>query len=107
MKHCLSNQDTVARLGGDEFILLLPEIHSPLDADNLAKKLLHVIRKPLKIQEQELNITFSIGVALYPRDGETSNVLLKHADEALYLAKNQGRNCYQFFNSKEIGMKGN
>ncbi len=107
LKKCLRNQDTVARLGGDEFILLLPEIHSPLDADNLAKKLLHVIRKPLKIQEHELNITFSIGVALYPRDGETSNVLLKHADEALYLAKNQGRNCYQFFNSKEIGMKGN
>lgn len=103
LKKCLRSQDTVARLGGDEFILLLPEINSPLDADHLAKKLLHVVRKPLKTREHEVNITLSIGIALYPRDGETSTVLLKHADEALYLAKNQGKNCYQFFNSKEMG----
>jgi len=102
LKKCLRSQDTVARLGGDEFILLLPEINSSLDADNLANKILHEIRKPLKIQEHELNITLSIGIALYPRDGETSTVLLKHADEALYLAKNQGKNCYRFFNSKKI-----
>ncbi len=100
LKKCLRNQDTVARLGGDEFILLLSEINSPLDADNLAKKLLHVTRKPLIIHEHELSITLSIGVSLYPRDGETSTELMKHADEALYLAKNRGKNCYQFFNSK-------
>ncbi len=106
LKKCLRSQDTVARLGGDEFILLLPEIHSPLDADNLANKLLHVIRKPLQIREHELNITLSIGVALFPRDGETSTILLRHADEALYLAKKQGKNCYQFYNSQVIGLKG-
>lgn len=106
LKKCLRNQDTVARLGGDEFILLLSEINSPLDADNLANKILHAIRQPLKIQEHELNISLSIGVALYPKDGETSTVLLKHADEALYMAKKQGKNCYQFYNSKEVGVKG-
>lgn len=102
LKKCLRNQDTVARLGGDEFILLLSEIQSALDADNLANKLLHTIRKPMKIHEHNLNITLSIGVALYPRDGETSTELMKHADEALYLAKNKGKNCYQFYNAKTI-----
>jgi diguanylate cyclase (GGDEF)-like protein len=98
LKKCLRNQDTVARLGGDEFILLLPEINSPRDADNLAKKLLHAVSQPLHVQGHELRITLSVGVALYPRDGENSTTLLKHADDALYLAKKQGKNCYQFFN---------
>lgn len=104
LKKCLRNQDTVARLGGDEFILLLPEINSPKDADFLAKKLLHAVSQPLHIQEHELRITLSVGVALYPRDGENSTTLLKHADDALYLAKKQGKNCYQFFNPQKIGV---
>ena len=101
LKKCLRNQDTVARLGGDEFILLLPEINSSNDADHLAKKLLDAVSQPLKIQEHELQITLSVGVALYPRDGENSTILLKHADDALYLAKKMGKNCHQFFNSQE------
>jgi diguanylate cyclase (GGDEF)-like protein len=105
LKKCLRSQDTVARLGGDEFILLLSEFNSPLDAENLANKILLEIRKPLQIQEHELNISLSIGVALFPRDGETSTVLLKHADEALYFAKKQGKNCFQFYDSREIGMQ--
>lgn len=105
LKKCLRSQDTVARLGGDEFILLLSEFNSPSDAENLANKILKEIRKPLKIQEHELNISLSIGVALYPRDGETSTVLLKHADEALYFAKKQGKNCFHFYNSREVGMQ--
>lgn len=105
LKKCLRNQDTVARLGGDEFILLLPEINSPLDAGHLAKKLLDVVRFPFHIQEHELNTTFSIGVALYPRDGENSTTLLKHADEALYLAKKNGKNCFQFYNAQEVEAK--
>jgi diguanylate cyclase (GGDEF)-like protein len=102
LKKCLRNQDTVARLGGDEFILLLSEINSPMDADNLANKILQAIRKPMRIQEHELDISLSIGVSLYPRDGETSTVLMKHADEALYLAKKQGKNCFKFYSSKEL-----
>ncbi len=102
LKKCLRNQDTVARLGGDEFILLLPEINSPQDAGNLANKLLDVVRAPFQINDQEIRISFSIGVALYPRDGETSNTLMKHADEALYLAKKQGKNCYQFYRSPKM-----
>jgi diguanylate cyclase (GGDEF)-like protein len=105
LKKCLRSQDTVARLGGDEFILLLSEFNSPVDAENLATKILQEIRKPLQIQGHELNISLSIGVALFPRDGETSTVLLKHADEALYFAKKKGKNCFQFYNSREIGMQ--
>ncbi|GJL78353.1 MAG: hypothetical protein NPINA01_13420 [Nitrospinaceae bacterium] len=101
LKKCLRNQDTVARLGGDEFILLLPEINSPADADHLAKKLLHAVSQPIHIQEHELQITLSVGVALYPRDGENSTTLLKHADDALYAAKKQGKNCYQFFDAQK------
>jgi diguanylate cyclase (GGDEF)-like protein len=104
LKKCLRNQDTVARLGGDEFILLLPEINSPTDADHLAKKLLHAVSQPFHVQEHELRITLSVGVALYPRDGENSTTLLKHADDALYLAKKQGKNCYQFYNPQEMGV---
>ena len=101
LKKCLRNQDTVARLGGDEFILLLPEINSPNDADHLAQKLLHAVSQPFHVQEHELRITLSVGVALYPRDGENSTTLLKHADDALYLAKKQGKNRYQFFDPRQ------
>jgi diguanylate cyclase (GGDEF)-like protein len=104
LKKCLRNQDTVARLGGDEFILLLPEINSPKDADQLAKKLLHAVSQPFHFQGHEIRITLSVGVALYPRDGENSTTLLKHADDALYLAKKHGKNRYHFFNPEEMGI---
>ena len=104
LKNCLRNQDTVARLGGDEFILLLPEINSPADADNLAKKLLQAVSQPLHIQEHILQITLSIGVALYPRHGDNSTTLLKHADEALYQAKKRGKNCYRVYEPQETGV---
>ncbi len=102
LKKCLRNQDTVARLGGDEFILLLPEINSPEDAGNLANKLLDVVRAPFRINDEDIRISFSIGVALYPRDGESSKTLMKNADEALYLAKRKGKNCFQFYRSSKL-----
>lgn len=99
LKSCLRKQDTVARLGGDEFILLLPEIHSPDDAARLADKLLEVGRTPVVIDGKELQITFSIGISLYPGDGEDAKLLIQYADEALYAAKNAGKNCYHFYNN--------
>jgi diguanylate cyclase (GGDEF)-like protein len=97
LKECLRQQDTVARLGGDEFILLLPEISSHEDAGNLAQKLLEKIRPTFFIDEHELNITLSIGIGLYPNDGKDAKSLIRCADEALYMAKNNGRDCYQYF----------
>ncbi len=97
LKDCLRQQDTVARLGGDEFILLFPEISSQEDAGTLAQKLLDKIRPTFLIGEHEINITLSIGIGLYPDDGKDSKELIKCADKALYLAKSNGRDCYQFY----------
>lgn len=105
LKNCLRNQDTVARLGGDEFILLLPEINSPADANNLAKKLLQAVSQPIHIEERILTITISIGVCVYPQHGKNSAILLKHADEALYQAKKRGKNCYRVFEFMETGVE--
>ena len=97
LKECLRQQDTVARLGGDEFILLLPEISNPEDAGILAQKLLDTVRPPVCIGEHELNVTLSIGIGLYPNDGKDSKSLIKCADEALYLAKDSGRDCFKYY----------
>jgi len=98
LKECLRQQDTVARLGGDEFILLLPEITNREDAGKLAQKLLEKVRPTFSIDQHELNITLSIGIGLYPADGKSVKSLIKCADEALYRAKNSGRDCYQYYN---------
>ena len=97
LKECLRQQDTVARLGGDEFILLLPKISNPEDAGILAQKLLDTVRPPVIIGEHTLSITLSIGIGLYPNDGKDSKGLIKCTDEALYLAKDNGRDCYQYY----------
>jgi diguanylate cyclase (GGDEF)-like protein len=97
LRQCLRKQDTVARLGGDEFVVLLPEIHAPADAGNLARKLLTVVRAPFELGGEVVHITLSIGVAIYPKDGESSKTLLKHADEALYRAKNRGKDSFNFY----------
>ena len=101
LKKCLRQQDTVARLGGDEFILLLPEITNPEDAGTLAQKLLETVRAPIYIGDHKLNITLSIGIGLYPNDGHDSKGLIKSADEALYLAKDKGRDCFQYFKASK------
>ena len=92
-----AHQDTVARLGGDEFILLLPEITKHEDAGKLAQKLLEKIRPTFSIDQHEINITLSIGIGLYPIDGKNAKNLIKYADEALYWAQNNGRDCYHFY----------
>jgi diguanylate cyclase (GGDEF)-like protein/PAS domain S-box-containing protein len=90
-------EDTVSRLGGDEFTVLLTHIGQAEDVDGVVKKILADIRAPLTIAGNELYITTSIGVALYPHDGVDAASLLKNADAAMYNAKEQGRNNYQFY----------
>lgn len=95
LKKCLRENDTVSRLGGDEFTILLPGIKASEDAVKVARKILNTLKTPFSFNGQELYVTTSIGISLYPYDGKDAQVLLKNADIALYRAKDQGRNKYE------------
>lgn len=94
---CVRESDTVSRMGGDEFTLLLPRISHAEDVAKIAQKILDALQQPWIFSGQEFQVTTSIGIALYPNDGEDADTLLKHADTAMYRAKEQGRNNYQLF----------
>jgi diguanylate cyclase (GGDEF)-like protein/PAS domain S-box-containing protein len=98
VKSKLRNSDFLCRLGGDEFVILLPELATAREAQHVASKLLQSLSEPFNIDSHELSTSFSIGISIYPNDGLDFNILLKHADNAMYHAKGQGRNTYQFFN---------
>ena len=87
--------DTVARMGGDEFMLTLPEVAEAEDAARIAEKILRGFQKPFVLDGHELHVTTSVGIAMYPDDGEDGGTLMKNADIAMYRAKEQGRNNYQ------------
>jgi diguanylate cyclase (GGDEF)-like protein/PAS domain S-box-containing protein len=87
--------DTVARLGGDEFTIVLSELRQPEDAVNVAEKVRSAIEQPLSIAGTSIEISASIGIALYPDDGADAESLLRNADSAMYRAKEAGRNTYQ------------
>lgn len=89
--------DVVARWGGDEFTLVLPNITCPEDGAKIAERIAHQLTTPFLLNGHELHITTSIGIALYPHDGEDMTTLLQNADAAMYRAKEQGRNNYQFY----------
>ncbi|MBV1889038.1 MAG: EAL domain-containing protein [Proteobacteria bacterium] len=90
-------EDTVARLGGDEFAILLEDIDAPRIAVKVAQKIIDQLMEPVAIAGHELVTTPSIGIALYPDNGAGVEELLRNADTAMYRAKANGRNCYQFF----------
>ena len=90
-------QDTVARLGGDEFVLLLEDIPSEEMVAHVAKKTLQALEEPFYVQDREFTISGSIGISLFPKDGDNPETLLKNADTAMYRAKDNGRNNYQFY----------
>jgi diguanylate cyclase (GGDEF)-like protein len=90
-------EDTVARLGGDEFTLLLRNIKDPRNAGVVAEHIMHTLTEPLYYNQQSLYITPSIGISVYPRDGKDVGSLMKNADASMYVAKNMGRNNYQFY----------
>lgn len=96
LTNTIRKQDTIARTGGDEFVLIA-NLREPQVAAILADKLLSTLREPFKIDDHELRISSSIGIAMYPSDGHTSHDLLSHADAAMYHAKALGRNAYCFF----------
>jgi diguanylate cyclase (GGDEF)-like protein len=101
---CVRESDTLARLGGDEFVAILVGVNAAEGITTVAKKILMLISEPVYIDDQEIYTSGSIGIAVYPMDGEDSHTLLKHADLAMYQAKELDRNNFQFF-SREMNIK--
>jgi diguanylate cyclase (GGDEF)-like protein/PAS domain S-box-containing protein len=93
---CVRGDDTVARMGGDEFTILLSDLPDGRAAATVAQKVLESVSEPIVVESHELFITTSIGIAIYPEDGADAETLLRHADRAMYRAKEAGRNNYQF-----------
>jgi len=94
---CIRAQDTLARLGGDEFTIIVDDLHNPKDIKSLARKVVQVLHDPILIDEHEFYISSSIGISIYPEHGEDIETLLRNADLAMYKAKNNGRNNFQFY----------
>ncbi len=97
LAQAVREDDTLARIGGDEFVLLLEDVRDPADAAGAAEKLLAVFDRPFTIDGQELRITVSAGISVYPRDGTDPDTLLRNADAAMYRAKEEGRQRYHFY----------
>ena len=97
---CLRESDSAARLGGDEFVVLLPFIEAGSDAVSVAEKIRHALNQPFELAGHTLNISSSIGVAVYPEHGSDEKSLLKNADQAMYDAKKMGRNNVMLFELK-------
>ncbi len=97
---CLREGDTLARVGGDEFNLLLPGIAGRDDATKIATKIHDRFKSPISLQGNDIFVSFSIGIAVFPDDGESFETLVKNADTAMYHIKRQGKNGYAFFSGK-------
>ncbi|WP_052166269.1 response regulator [Methylobacter tundripaludum] len=103
MGNILREGDTVARLGGDEFVVLLPNLNHEEECIATLKRLHEVIALPICIQDQSFSLTSSIGVSIFPNDDNDPDVLLGHADQAMYAAKQSGKNRYHFYNPLDAG----
>ncbi|MDX1593188.1 MAG: EAL domain-containing protein [Gammaproteobacteria bacterium] len=99
LKACVRESDTVSRMGGDEFTILQPDIKDANNAAQLASRIIASLRDPFVHQDRELYVTSSVGIAMFPDDGETPDELTKNADTAMYRAKELGRNNYQLYTS--------
>jgi len=91
------NTDTVARLGGDEFTVILSELKETGDAVRIVQEILHAMSRPFQLGHEMAEISASIGISLFPEDGQDAETLIKNADQAMYLAKRQGRNRFNYF----------
>ena len=97
LTECVRGSDTVSRQGGDEFVVLLSEVTQADDASVTAKRMLQAVAASHKIDDRDLHINTSIGIAVYPEDGADAEALIKNADTAMYHAKENGKRSYQFF----------
>lgn len=97
LSSCVRETDTVARLGGDEFTIILSELLDPGNVERIAQDILKKLAEPFHLKHEVAYVSASIGITLYPNDGEGIDTLLKNADQAMYASKNQGRNRYNYF----------
>ncbi|WP_068614814.1 sensor domain-containing protein [Paenibacillus tuaregi] len=103
LEHAVQGDGMVSRQGGDEFIILLEDTDKS-KASGVAKRLLDALASPIIVDHEEYFVTASIGISIYPTDGVDEETLIKHADTAMYLAKERGKNNYQFYSSDLIGL---
>lgn len=96
LKQSLRESDTIARLGGDEFVVLLDNIQNTEEVSTVAEYLVNELHQPCEIDGHAIQLSGSIGIAIYPTNGETADTLLSFADKAMYRAKNKGKDNYQF-----------
>lgn len=96
---CVKDRDVVARFGGDEFVVVLRDLQTVEDVQAIARRVLLEFRPPVQLDDWEIHARTSIGVAVYPQDGRSAEVLLRHADAALYKAKEHGRNTIRFYHA--------
>lgn len=103
LKTCVRETDAVGRVGGDEFIVLLFDIHDNLDVARIADTIVKQLSMPVHIHGHEVHLSTSIGISLYPKDGENADALINKADVAMYTAKDGGKNRYCFFENRSHG----
>ena len=101
MKEALRECDSLARIGGDEFVAVLTDLTTVEDCEPVLDRLLLAASKPVNIGNVELKVSASIGVTLYPQDNVSADQLMRHADQAMYVAKESGKNCYHLFDTAE------
>lgn len=97
LNRLVREEDTVGRLGGDEFVIIIERLNKTADVATLAQKLIDSFNEPHSVDEHQLLVTLSIGISIYPRDGDDVATLVKNADTALYRAKEEGRNCFEHY----------
>jgi diguanylate cyclase (GGDEF)-like protein len=97
LENQIRSSDTLARMGGDEFAMILGSLEVPQDAAQIARRLIAALEEAITVEGHELFVTASIGISLYPRDGDTSEELLRKADTALYRSKDKGRDTFQIY----------
>ena len=100
LRDTLREEDSIGRIGGDEFLSVMEDIESPDDVTTVAEKVIGALRQPIELNGQELSVSASLGISLFPEDGETTQLLMSNADAAMYSAKEQGRDTFRFYSER-------
>ncbi|ODB97479.1 hypothetical protein A3196_12370 [Candidatus Thiodiazotropha endoloripes] len=101
LEHTVRGGDTVSRIGGDEFVIILTELESQDGCEFILQRVMQVIEEPIILQDVELVVSASIGYTLYPSDDSDADLLLRHADQAMYVAKDRGKSCIHLFDPEQ------